>query len=92
MKDNDLQVEQFSKQRRGNPKYQAITTYFYNDVRKKIAASSRRIKTVISLAEAETIKALGWNPKKELVKLVRMTKEHKVRMGQSLCNRKFVLP
>ena len=80
-----------SKMRR-SAYWRTTTVYSYTDIKTKIIATGKRVKTVISANERLRLKHLGFNVRQELVRELKEVRELKKRMGRALCDRKFQLP
>ena len=72
--------------------YGAMTCYGFNDIKHLVIKTGSRRRTVVSKAEKAAVEALGWNFKREFVRLLKDHRDRKIRMGRELCDRKFVLP
>jgi hypothetical protein len=70
----------------------AYTVCFYHDVKTKIIATGKRVRTVVSKVELARLEYLGFNVRRELVRELRERKATKLRMGRELCERVFKLP
>lgn len=70
----------------------ARTSYSFVDLKHKIIRKVGHTTKLCTGMEVQELKDIGFNPRREMLREVREEAARKLRMGRSLCQRKFQLP